>query len=484
MRAQLLEHLTVIAVATACAVATGWWVRSFWSDPEVPERPLLADLAQEAAIKQREAEDARKARSQASAVPSGPSVVPQSASSPSAASVREWPGTWPGFRGPRRDGVCRDRAPLAESWPTGGPPVVWRLSLGEGYASAAIHRGRVFVLDYDREARADVLRCFSLLDAREIWRNAYPVVVKRNHGMSRTVPATDGRYVVSLGPKCHVLCADFETGRTLWRKDLVEEYGAEVPEWYAGQCPLIDGDRAILAPGGKALMVAIDLASGKEVWRTPNPQGWKMTHSSIVKAAVAGEEMYVYCASGGVVGVRAKDGSLLWMDPTWVINTATVPTPVPIGDGRFFLTGGYNAGAMMLRVERQDGAWRTRTLFRLPPSEFGSDQQTPVLYEGHLYGVAPGGQMKCLDLNGKVLWASGSQRRFGLGAYAVADGKIFALNDRGELTMLEASPKGYRELATARVLQGPDAWGPMAFASGLLVTRDQNEMVCLNLSGS
>ncbi|MEJ5169889.1 MAG: PQQ-binding-like beta-propeller repeat protein, partial [Fimbriimonadales bacterium] len=373
---------------------------------------------------------------------------------------------------------------LADSWPPAGPPVVWRLPLGEGYAAAAVHKGRVFVLDYDREARSDVLRCLSLTDGKELWRNAYPVVVKRNHGMSRTVPATDGRFVVSLGPKCHVLCADFDTGRTIWFKDLVSEYGTEVPEWYAGQCPLIDGRVAVLAPGGRALMVAIDLATGKEVWRTPNPMGWRMTHSSIVKVRLSGQDTFVYCGSGGIVGVSATDGRLLWKDESWVISTATVPTPVPVGNDRLFLTGGYNAGARMIQVSKTNGVWTTRTLFSLPASVFGSDQQTPVFYKGHLYGVAPGGEMKCLDLNGRVLWTSGSKRRFGLGAYAIADGKIFALNDRGELTMILADPRQYKELASARVLPGPDAWGPPAFAGGLVLVRDQNEMVCLKVSRS
>lgn len=485
MRQQFWEHLATTIFATLCVAAIGWWVKT-WRQPEpIHDRPLLADLAQEAALRAREAEQAKKPST--ATQPNGPVATQSSAPSASpspAARVSEWPGSWPCFRGPKRDNVCDDGVPLADSWPASGPPVVWRLPLGEGYAAAAILRGRFFVLDYDRESRSDVLRCFSLTEGRELWRNAYPVVVKRNHGMSRTVPATDGRFVVSLGPKCHVLCADFETGRTIWFKDLVAEYGTEVPEWYAGQCPLIDGGMVVLAPGGKALLVAVDLATGKEVWRTPNPMGWRMTHSSIVKVKLAGQDTYVYCGSGGIAGVSAADGRLLWKDDSWVISTATVPTPVPVGNDRLFLTGGYNAGAKMLQVSRTGGAWSTRTLFSLPASVFGSDQQTPVFYKGHLYGVAPGGEMKCLDLNGRVVWTSGSKRRFGLGAYAIADGKIYALNDRGELTMLRADPSGYRELASARVLQGPDAWGPPAFAGGLLLVRDQNEMVCLKVSKS
>ena len=52
--------------------------------------------------------------------------------------------------------------------------------------------------------------------------------------------------------------------------------------------------------------------TGEIVWQSPNPHGWVMTHSSIVPVEFAGIRMYVYCASGGVVGVSSEDGSILW----------------------------------------------------------------------------------------------------------------------------------------------------------------------------
>ena len=69
-------------------------------------------------------------------------------------------GLWPGFRGPQRDAIVDDGTRLARSWPPEGPPRRWQIELGEGYASAAIARGCVYVLDYDVEALADT----SLLD--------------------------------------------------------------------------------------------------------------------------------------------------------------------------------------------------------------------------------------------------------------------------------------------------------------------------------
>ena len=393
------------------------------------------------------------------------------------------PGSWPGFRGPNGDGICPAPGPLARSWPEDGPRRLWSIDLGEGYAGAAVHKGRVYVFDYDQEALADTLRCLSFDDGREIWRFSYPLKVKRNHGMSRTVPAVTDRYVVGLGPKCHVTCLDAETGEEKWMIDLVREYGTTVPQWYAGQCPIIDGSRAILAPGGPdVLMVAIDLETGEVAWSTPNPRGWAMTHASIRRVDLAGVPTLVYCGSRGVAGVSAETGEILWDTNAWKIGIATVPTPVPVGDSRIFFSGGYTAGSLMMRGERTDeGAFEPKTLFRLGPETFGAAQQTPIFFKGHLYGIRPDEQLVCLDLEGKVRWSSGPGDTFGLGPFIAADDLIYAMDDDGHLSLVRATPDRFELLAKARVLEGPDAWGPMALASGRLIARDLRKMVCLKV---
>ena len=395
------------------------------------------------------------------------------------------PGLWPGFRGPRGDNIRPEGPPLLREWPAQGPLVVWSIPVGEGHAGAAVRDGRVYLLDYDHGGQADVQRCLSLADGRDIWQYSYGVEVKRNHGMSRTVPAVTEDVVVSLGPKCHVTCLDAKTGELRWSVDLVREYGTKVPAWYAGQCPLIEGDSVIIAPAGpEVLMTALRLSDGEELWRAPNPRGWQMTHSSVVPAEVGGRRMYIYCGSGGVAGVSADDGAIFWDTTAWRINVATVPTPLVVGEGRVLLTGGYNAGSMLLGLAPKDEGFEAETVFRLKPKVFGSDQQTPILYDGHIYGVIPSGELACLSLDGEQVWSSGNTSRFGLGPYLIADGKILVLGDKGTLMMVEATPDGYRHLAQAKVLPGHDAWAPMAMAEGLLIVRDLNTMTCLDLTGS
>lgn len=388
-------------------------------------------------------------------------------------------GSWSGFRGDRRDAIA-DGTPISP-WGGEGPKVLWKLEVGEGHAGVAVRNGRVYILDYDEEKREDALRCLSLENAEEIWRYSYYVKVKRNHGMSRTVPAVTDRFVVTLGPKCHLLCVDAITGKLKWKKDLVREYGTKVPEWYAGECPLIDNGKVIIGTGGRCIMTAIDLETGETTWETPNEDGWQMTHSSVMPIEINGRRQYVWCTTGGVVGVESGTGKILWKFPEWRIRIATVPSPLYLGDGLIFLTGGYNAGGMMVRITEDSGSFELKTLFRTKSEVFSSLQQTPIFYKGLIYAVVPGGKLACMTPEGKVLWSENGYD-FGLGPYLIVDGKLLVLDDNPPMLYLfDVGSTGARELAKYKLSSGHEAWAPIAFVNGKVILRDSKTLFCLEL---
>ncbi|MCB9768333.1 MAG: PQQ-like beta-propeller repeat protein [Candidatus Omnitrophica bacterium] len=393
-------------------------------------------------------------------------------------------GSWSQFRGVNRDAIVDDPG-LPDKWYETEPRVVWKMTVGEGHAGAVIHRGCLYLVDYDEEAKEDVIRCLSLDEGKEVWRYSYSSKVKRNHGMSRTVPAVSGDYLVTLGPKCDVHCFHPMTGELYWEKDLVKEYGTRVPEWYAGQCPLIEKDRVILAPGGKCLLTAIDLATGDTIWETPNDQNWDMTHVSIVPYEFEGEKHYAWCATGGALGVNAETGKLLWTHPDWQIKIANIPSPVDVGGGKIFLSGGYNAGSEMLQILKTDSGYTADSVFKTEPTVFGSDQQTPIFLNGFLYGVIPGGKLACLDLNGNQQWVD-EENLFGLGPYMAINGKLLVLDDNekkpGELTLFDVSPQGATRIAGWKAIEGHDAWAPVAYAGGKLILRDATTLICMQLA--
>ena len=400
---------------------------------------------------------------------------------------------WPGFRGPRRENLAVMEGPLLETWPTNGPPVLWQLQLGEGHAAPAVRDGRVYLLDYDEAREGDVLRCFALDSGRELWQRFYQIKTKRNHGISRTIPAVDDTCVVSLGPQCHVLCVTATNGAFRWGMNLVDLYGAKVPLWWAGQCPLLDAGEAVLAPAGRALLIGVDTATGKVNWETPNPEKWEMSHSSVMVMTAVGMRQFIYAAVGGIAGVAAdgpQRGQLLWHTKAFA-PSVVAPSPVPLPGGRFFMTAGYGFGGAMFRVSRSNDQWQATVLFRTDRRVFGCEQQTPVFRDGLLYTVLPNDagdhrqEFACMDLDGRVRWTGGSDNRFGLGPYLAVGNRFLLLDDTAKLSLMSADGSGCRLLARADVMAGTgrDAWGPMAFVDGRLLLRDSKRMVCLDLRG-
>lgn len=401
------------------------------------------------------------------------------------------PGEWSGFRGGDGLNLGRPLGALAERWPAGGPPRVWSIELGEGHAGPVILGGRVYVLDHDETRRADLLKCFSLADGRTLWERGYTVRIKRNHGFSRTVPAVGGGVVVSIGPRCHVMAVDAASGDFLWGLDMVRDLGTQEPDWYTGQCPLIDGGVAVVAPcGTNVFMMGLDCRDGHVVWSVPSPGAWKMSHSSVVLTTIAGKRMYVYAAINGMAGVSAEGedkGRILWQTDEWT-PSVIVPCPVVLENGRVFVTAGYGGGSMIFDVQREGERFTVLKVKGYVPREgFASEQQTPVVFGGRMFGVLPKdagpnrNQFVCADRDGSLLWTSGKEDRFGLGPVMVAGDRFLIMGDDGTLTMARASTEGWFKMAQARVLEGHDAWGPMALAGTRLLARDSKRMVCLEL---
>lgn len=401
--------------------------------------------------------------------------------------------SWTRFRGTEFDNICKQQVKLADQWPKDGPKVLWRVKLGEGYAAPVIKNGRVYILDYDEDKKGDALRCLSLANGKEIWRRWYRIKIKRNHGMSRTVPAINERYVVTIGPKCQVMCVKADSGDLLWGLDLEKKFGTKIPLWYTGQCALIENNVAVIAPGGKGiLMMGVDCQTGEIVWKTPNRRGLQMSHASIIPMTLAGKRMYVYPALGGMVGVSAEKedlGTLMWESKAWN-RKVIAPSPVDCGNDKIMVTAGYGGGSMLLQIIKKEGKFEVKIIQEIKSNKgLACEQQTPVLLNNKLYAVLPKDagplrqQFVCTDPNDltKILWSSGKTNRYGLGPFIVADNKFYILSNDGTLTMARTGVEKFEELGKAKVLLGHDAWGPIAIAGTRMLLRDSTSMVCIDV---
>ncbi|MGD0581678.1 MAG: PQQ-binding-like beta-propeller repeat protein [Bacteroidales bacterium] len=411
------------------------------------------------------------------------------------------PGNWPHFRGPDFDNISKDPTPLSEAWDTTGPAVVWKTTLGEGYSGPVVLNGRVYILDYNEKRKADMLRCFSLASGSEIWRRWYRVEMKRNHGYSRTIPSVTDKYVVTIGPRSHVMCVDANSGKLLWKHDLEKEYGIPgtirgriTPDFYTGQCPLIDDNVAIIAPGGKAIMIGVDCKTGKVIWQTPNPDSLRMSHSSIMPMILHGKKMYVYNAIGGVVGISAEGddtGRMLWKTLDW--SPATVAaSPLFLGNDEIAVFGSYGAGGARLKINRSAIRFEAVVTEQHKATEgLASDQQTPVIKDNFLWTVMPENagtlkkQLVCYGTSNllKPVWSSGKENRFGrgLGPYIMSGNKLYLLDDDGDLFLFRIETGSAKQVSHHRILNGVEAWGPMAIAGRYLIMRDARNLLCVDI---
>lgn len=408
-------------------------------------------------------------------------------------------GNWPRFRGATFDNICRDTTPLARSWDTTGPPVVWKVTVGEGYAGPAVFDGRVYLMDYNERRKADMLRCFSLKSGTELWRRWYYVDIKRNHGYSRTVPAVTEKYLVTIGPRSHVMCLDRLSGDLIWSIDMEKEYGIPgktkgriTPDFYTGQCPLIDNDIAVLAPGGKALMIGVDCKTGKILWRTPNPDSLRMSHCSIMPMVIHGRKMYVYNAIGGVCGISAEGedtGKLLWQTKEW--SPATVAaSPVLLENNEIAVFGNYGAGGARIKISFNGSQYSASVIESHKAMEgMSSDQQTPIKTGNYIWSVMPENagplkkQLVCYNVSDlrTPVWTSGKDNRYGrgLGPYIIKEDKMFLLDDDANLFLFKIEGPSATFISKYKIIDGIEAWGPMAIAGNYLIMRDSRNLMCL-----
>ncbi|MBA7590781.1 hypothetical protein ES708_32918 [subsurface metagenome] len=147
----------------------------------------------------------------------------------------------------------------------------------------------------------------------------------------------------------------------------------------------------------------------------------------------------------------------------------------------------------MLNIKDENGAFIVESVQQIKPGEgISSEQQTPLFYDGHLFSILPKdagplrNQFVCYNQDdiGELVWASGTTHRFGLGPYILADDKLFILSDEGVLTVMQVSTKEPIQLTQAKILDGFDAWGPMALVNGRLLARDSHRMVCVDIRAS
>ena len=275
-------------------------------------------------------------------------------------------GDWPQFRGPNRDSLSSETG-LMDRWPESGLKLLWKLAgLGRGYSGVSISAGRLFTMG-DRSPQgkdsSQFVMAYDLASRAELW--ATRIGPPHDDG-PRATPTVDGPRLYTLGTAGDLVCLDSATGKTLWQKNLVKDFGGKMMSgWRYSESPLVDGDRLICTPGGKqAALVALEKQTGKEVWRAALPDVGQQGsdgagYSSAIVAEIGGVRQYIQLMGRGLVGVAADTGRFLWGYNAIASDTANIPTPLVRRD-LVFASNAYGMGSASCRLSRRAMRFKPR----------------------------------------------------------------------------------------------------------------------------
>jgi len=416
---------------------------------------------------------------------------------------------WPQWFGPQRDGIWRETG-IVERFPEGGPEVQWRMPIGSGYAGPAVADGRVYVMDRQLDEQEDSvpgievterLLCLHEATGEVLWTHSYQVRYTAAYPAGpRTTPTVDGDRLYSLGTEGDLFCLNARTGEEIWSLNYRERYGIKTPRWGFAGAPLVDGDMLICLVGGDgSTAVAFDKGTGEEKWRALSAREPGYNAPSILE--YEGNRQLIIWHADAINALNPATGEVYWSIPWKTRNGLSIPMPRRQGDRLFFTS--FYLGSTMLKLQA-DGSqpeilWQTLEASERRTTHLNSIISTPVLKDGHIYGVCSYGQFRCLRMDtGERVWedktiaTGGEEYRWGNAFITPQEDRYFIFNELGDLMIANLTPEGPEILSRAHVIepngvdvrQRPVVWTHPAYANRKAFIRNDTEIICLDLAAA
>ncbi len=393
---------------------------------------------------------------------------------------------WAQIMGPTGDRKTPEKAP--DTWPAGGPRKVWQMAAGGGFSSFVTGAGKVFtIVPIDGKETTIAL---DRKTGKTLWQTPLGPTGYRNGG-ERGAPGNDGGdgprstpvfaqgRVFVFGGKFDLYALDSDSGRVLWKHDLIAEFGGKEITWSNAASPLVVGERVLVAGGGpEQTFLAFRADNGQVLWKSGTD---RPTHSTPVVATLHGREQALFMVERGIVALDPASGRELWHYP-FPYRTSTAASPVVWGD-IVNCAAAYGVGGAACQVKRTGDTWEVTELWRSPGNDTAAHWSTAVTHEGFLYGHYghrdfAKNAVKCIDIRtGKIQW---EKPGFGPGQVIMAGGRLVATTDFGEIVVFEPSPAAFKEIARTKVIEGK-VWASPAISDGQLLLRSTTQGVCVEL---
>jgi outer membrane protein assembly factor BamB len=382
---------------------------------------------------------------------------------------------WPRFLGPAGDGHSPESG-LLKAWPAEGPTKLWERPVGSGYAGPAVTGGKVIL--FHRVEAEEVAECLDAQTGKTLWKQGSPTGYVDEFNFDdgpRGVPAIAGEHVYTLGAEGRLICRKLAEGAKVWEHDLQTDY--QFPKGYfgVGVSPLVEGDGVFVNVGAKgAGVVAFDRATGKELWKVSDDGP---SYSTPVAADIGGKRRLVFFTRQGLLVLDPKTGEIVHQMRYRARIDASVNAATPlVADGKIFLSACYGVGGLLIDTEGWKPIWKK-------DESMSSHYTTSVKVGEYLYGShgrqEEGASLRCVAWKtGEVKW---TKEGIGCAWLIAADGMLIAVQESGEIALLEASPEGYREKGRFTAFAKSTDRGKLlrsapALADGVLYVRDAQKL--------
>ncbi len=413
---------------------------------------------------------------------------------------------WNQWQGPLRNGRWETSGTI-DKFAAEGPKFVWRQKVANGYSGPSVAGGKVVVMDFVRTEGdptpnpgtksalegTERVQCLDATSGKVLWRHEYKCsyLISYPNG-PRATPVIDADRVYTLGAEGNLKCLDLANGKVVWEKDLKAEYNLEsAPHWGFAAHPLVDGNTLYCVVGGEgSVAVAFDKLSGKELWRSLSAPVQGYCPPTIVEAH--GIRTLIIWHSHAINGLNPNTGEVYWSFD--LVPAYEMPIIAPIQTGNQVLATALQGTSLLIELGKD--AKSPKEIWR--GGGIHSDHNPPLIVDGHIYGVSERGPLKCCDLkSGKEVWESmvtannGRPVNSGTGFIVQGDGKFFMFIETGELIIAKLSPEGCEELDRAKILEPTSrtgsrkvVWSHPAFAGTRMYVRNDEEIVCVELSAN
>jgi outer membrane protein assembly factor BamB len=381
---------------------------------------------------------------------------------------------WPHWRGPYFNGSSTEQNLPADFSKTNN--VKWAIPLpGTSAATPIIWNDHILISSADDRAKAMRALCLDRKSGKVLWDQeigtGYNLDDKSN--FSSPSPVTDGKLVVYYYGNGELAAFDF-SGKKLWSRNVQKDYGQFAYQWTYGASPTLYREKLFIQVLQRnepvhgrgrtdspidSYLLALDPATGKELWKHVRPSDAKMesreAYSTPIPFENNGRSELLVAGGDAITGHDSKTGEELWRwstyNPNFITHWRLVPSPVA-GGGVVLVCAPKGAPVYAFKAGAKGKQDDSVIAWKSTEREVSSDVATPLFYKGRFYilkGEPPRAAISRIEpATGKVEWTGQLDTRIKVeSSPTAADDKIYFQNFRGEVFVVAAADH-FKLLAT------------------------------------